>query len=178
MNITEVRVRLTESRKNRLQAFCSITIDNEFVVRDLKVIEGVKGPFVAMPSRKLTANCPQCREKNHLRAQYCNKCGSKLNPDKFISAIHREKETPEKAEISPHGKIKLHADTAHPINSHCREEIQNRVLAAYKEELEKSKQPGYKPPRMDQLEEPDYEETEYMEKKEKKEDRFGEGILS
>ena len=50
LNITEVRVKLTEAKKNRLQAFCSITIDNDFVVRDLKVIEGHKGAFVAMPS--------------------------------------------------------------------------------------------------------------------------------
>ena len=36
VNITEVRVKLTEAKKNRLQAFCSITIDDDFVVRDLK----------------------------------------------------------------------------------------------------------------------------------------------
>ena len=59
MNITEVRVKLTEAKKNRLQAFCSITIDNDFVVRDLKIIEGYKGAFVAMPSRKLADKCPK-----------------------------------------------------------------------------------------------------------------------
>lgn len=178
MNITEVRVRLTESKKNRLQAFCSVTIDNEFVVRDLKVIEGIKGPFVAMPSRKLTARCPKCVEKNHLRAQYCNKCGNRLNPNKFISAWQSEKGAPEKTELGSHDKIKLHADTAHPINTQCREEIQNRVLTAYREELKKSEQPGYKPTKLDEPEEPDYNETRYTEKKEDKEDRFGEGILS
>ncbi|MBI2560696.1 MAG: septation protein SpoVG family protein [Candidatus Brocadiales bacterium] len=173
MNITEVRVRLTESRKNRLQAFCSITIDNEFVIRDLKVIEGFKGPFVAMPSRKLTSKCPRCGEKNQLRAQYCNECGNKLTVNKFVSARPGEKGAPTKTELSPSSKIKLHADTAHPINSHCREEIQNRVLAAYKEELEKSRQPGYKPPKMEELEEPDYEETEYTEEKQAKESPSG-----
>ena len=68
MNITEVRVKLTEAKKNRLQAFCSITIDNDFVVRDLKVIEGHKGAFIAMPSRKLTDRCPKCGGKNHIMA--------------------------------------------------------------------------------------------------------------
>ena len=63
MNITEVRVKLTEAKKNRLQAFCSITIDNDFVVRDLKIIEGYKGAFVAMPSRKLADKCPKCNRK-------------------------------------------------------------------------------------------------------------------
>jgi stage V sporulation protein G len=43
----------------------------------------------------------------------------------------------------------LYADTAHPINSKCRDEIEQKVLAAYKEEAEKAKQPGYKPPTMD-----------------------------
>ena len=69
---------LVEDTDDRLQAFCSITFDNSFVVRDLKVIEGTNGPFVAMPSRKMTAHCPRCHSKNHTRASYCNQCGSKL----------------------------------------------------------------------------------------------------
>ncbi len=138
MNITEVRIKLTEAKKNRLQAFCSITIDNDFVVRDLKVIEGHKGPFVAMPSRKLTDRCPKCGGKNHLMAHFCNDCGTKLNEKRASRGI---------------GRLKLHADTAHPINSDCREEIQDKVIAAYKEELEKSKIPGYKPQKFDDLDE-------------------------
>ena len=50
MEITEVRVTLRD--ENKLKAFVSITFDNCFVVRGLKVIEGAKGTFVAMPSRK------------------------------------------------------------------------------------------------------------------------------
>ena len=138
MNITEVRIKLTEAQKNRLQAFCSITIDNDFVVRDLKVIEGHKGPFVAMPSRKLTDRCPKCGGKNHLMAHYCNDCGTKLNEKRASKGV---------------GRLKLHADTAHPINSNCREEIQDKVIAAYQEELEKSKIPGYTPPKYDDLDE-------------------------
>ena len=138
MNITEVRIKLTEAKKNRLQAFCSITIYNDFVVRDLKVIEGHKGPFVAMPSRKLTDRCPKCGGKNHLMAHFCNDCGTKLNEKRASRGI---------------GRLKLHADTAHPINSDCREEIQDKVIAAYKEELEKSKIPGYKPQKFDDLDE-------------------------
>ena len=77
MEITEVRIKLMEEPGERLKAFCSITFDNCFVVRDLKIIEGSSGPFVAMPSRKLTAHCPRCGMKNHLRAQYCNQCGAR-----------------------------------------------------------------------------------------------------
>ncbi|MFQ5862176.1 MAG: septation protein SpoVG family protein [Candidatus Brocadiales bacterium] len=157
MEITEVRVKLTEAKKNRLQAFCSITIDNDFVVRDLKVIEGQKGIFVAMPSRKLTDRCPKCGGKNHIRASYCSECGVRLD---------------EKRELKNQdpGKVKLYADTAHPINSKCREYIQQRVLTAYKEELQRSTQPGYKPPKMMDEVGVEYEE-EYREQ------RFGEGIL-
>ena len=50
MHITEVRIKLTEDTQERLLAFCSMTLDGCFVVRDLKIIQGGKGPFVAMPS--------------------------------------------------------------------------------------------------------------------------------
>ena len=59
MEITEVRIKLVENAAERLLAFCSITIDGAFVIRDLKLIGGPSGPFVAMPSRKL---CTHCRE--------------------------------------------------------------------------------------------------------------------
>src|SRR5262245_6388394 len=78
MDITEVRIKLMENSDDRLQGFCSITFDNCFVVRDLKIIDGANGPFVAMPSRKLTSHCHQCGTKNHLRALYCNQCGKRL----------------------------------------------------------------------------------------------------
>jgi stage V sporulation protein G len=129
--ITEVRIKLMEdnSENERLQAFCSVTFDDAFVVRDLKIIEGTKGSFVAMPSRKLTDRCPGCGCKNHLRARFCNSCGSKLDEDR--------------ATRDADGRVKLHADIAHPINSACREVIQSAVLKAYQLERERSKQPGY-----------------------------------
>ena len=51
MNITDVRVRKV-AREGKMKAVVSITIDDEFVVHDIKVIEGEKGLFIAMPSRK------------------------------------------------------------------------------------------------------------------------------
>lgn len=53
MQITDVRVRKV-TKEGKLKAVVSITIDNEFVVHDIKVIEGEKGLFIAMPSRKAT----------------------------------------------------------------------------------------------------------------------------
>ena len=118
MEITEVRIKLMEDNSGsneRLQAFCSITFDDMFVIRDLKIIEGAKGFFVAMPSRKLTDRCHHCGTKNHLRSRFCNQCGSRLDENRAIRDAD--------------GRAKLHADIAHPINSMCREKIQGAVLA-------------------------------------------------
>ena len=54
MNITDVRVRKV-TKEGKMKAVVSITIENEFVVHDIKVIEGEKGLFIAMPSRKAAA---------------------------------------------------------------------------------------------------------------------------
>jgi stage V sporulation protein G len=51
MNITDVRIRKV-AKEGKMKAVVSITIDDEFVVHDIKVIEGEKGLFIAMPSRK------------------------------------------------------------------------------------------------------------------------------
>lgn len=142
MEITEVRVKLVENSSERLRAFCSITLDGDFVIRDLKVIDGSNGAFVAMPSRKLMDRCSRCGAKNHLRARFCNECGAKLNEGR--------------APRDPEGRSKLHADVAHPINAGCRERVQKAVIAAYQEELERSKQPDYKPARYDDYD--DYDE--------------------
>ncbi len=136
MNITEVRVKLVTNEDSRLKAFCSVTIDSDFVVRDIKVVEGRGGVFVAMPSRKMSDHCEKCGGKNHLRAKFCNNCGVKL------------KENRAKKDFK--GRIKLHADIAHPINIECRRGIQKIVTAAFEEEVEKSKQPDYKPVEVDE----------------------------
>ncbi len=136
MEITEVRVKLVSNKDDRLKAFCSITMDNEFVVRDIKIIEGTGGYFVAMPSRKMSDHCENCGGKNHLRAKFCNNCGTKLAENRIRK--------------DPKGRMKLHADIAHPINAQCRQDIQHKVTEAFEAEVEKSKQPGYKPIDLDE----------------------------
>ena len=120
VNITEVRVKLLGGRSDRLRAFCSITLDGEFVVHDLRVIDGRKGLFVAMPSRKLSDNCVRCGGKNHLRAKFCTDCGARLDESR--------------AQKGPRPREKFHVDVAHPINPGCRDAIQTAVLVAYEEE--------------------------------------------
>jgi DNA-binding cell septation regulator SpoVG len=128
----------------RLRAFCSLTFDDMFVVRDVKLIEGHEGLFLAMPSRKLCDRCRRCSEKNHLRARFCNHCGTRL--DEARHTANRN---------GGNLRIKLHADIAHPINATFRESLERQVLAAYEEELDRSRQPGYIAPDLehDQLEE-------------------------
>ena len=127
--ITEVRIKLCEQNSERLMAFCSVTFNNAFVVRDLKIIEGTRGLFVAMPSRKLTDRCTGCSCKNHLRSRFCNQCGTRLDETRAI----RDHD----------GRAKLHADIAHPIHSPAREMIQSAVVEAFNKERERSKVPGY-----------------------------------
>lgn len=131
MEITEVRIKLVDGDpdEERLQAFVSITFDNAFVVRDLKLIEGTKGLFVAMPSRKLTDRCPKCGCKNHLRARFCNQCGYKLDEERATREVG--------------GRAKLHADVAHPIHSGARESVQKAIIDAYLEERRLAQLPGY-----------------------------------
>lgn len=129
MEITEVRIKLMDDPHDRLQAFCSITFDNCFVIRDLKIIQGTRGPFLAMPSRKLTDRCPKCHTKNHLRAVFCSQCGVKLGDERAVR--------------DDDGRARLYADIAHPINSRCREMIQDRVLDSFAEEQLRAREPDY-----------------------------------
>ena len=146
MQLTEVRINLCPSQAGRLKAFCSLTFDNTFVIRDVKLIDGNDGLFLAMPSRKLCDHCPRCSEKNHLRARFCNNCGIRLSESRYQKLQ------------GGHGaaRVKLHADIAHPINAQCRDEIERNVLKAYQDELLKSQQPGYIAPRID-IDDFDYE---------------------
>lgn len=135
MEISEVRVKMVANQDDRLKAFCSMTLDNEFVIRDIKIIDGTSGLFVAMPSRKMSDHCGKCGGKNHLRAKFCTNCGTKLQENRI--------------KPDAHGRMKLHADIAHPINASCRRKIQETIINAFNEELERSKQPGYQPVDLD-----------------------------
>lgn len=147
MQLSEVRINLCPDNSSRLKAFCSLTFDNTFVIRDVKLIDGNDGLFLAMPSRKLADHCPRCREKNHLRARYCNGCGARLNENRYQRYRNG----------NGNGRVKLHADIAHPINAECRAVIERQVLEAYKAELERSKQPGYVAPSLDDMDDEFYD---------------------
>lgn len=89
MQITDIRIRQT-SNEGKLKARVSITIDDSFAVHEIRVLDGINGLFIAMPSKKL-----------------------------------------------PNGEYK---DIAHPINRETRTMIQEKIIEAYQNEVEKQRE--------------------------------------
>lgn len=133
MEITEVKIFLKDSPDKKLKAYATLTFDNAFVVRNIKVIEGSSGLFIAMPSRKMKESCPKCNFKNELRSRYCNQCGSQL-------PLSSQGPGP----AGPGDAQSVHKDIAHPITQSFREYLQKRVLEAYEQEKTRGvSNPGY-----------------------------------
>lgn len=126
MEITEVRVILKDSPDKKLRAYATVTFDNVFVVRDIKVIEGSTGLFIAMPSRKVKHACPKCAYKNESRSKYCNQCAASLPVEAFSQRSE---------EVS--NSQSEHKDIAHPITQPFRENLQKKVLEVYAQEKAK-----------------------------------------
>ena len=124
MDITEVKIFLKEGQDKKLKAYATLTFDNCFVVRNVKVIEGTKGLFVAMPSRKIKDPCPKCGFRNAVRMKFCNQCGASLLPTEPRLAQPGEDMV----------RQSEHKDIAHPITADCRDYIQRKVLDAYEKE--------------------------------------------
>lgn len=127
MNITEAKVFLRRKEEGKLRAYATITFDDAFVVRDLKVIEGNKGLFVAMPSRKLRQMCPHCGHRNVVGSKFCNQCGNNIEAliKKSVPGVRGEE-----------GSDSEHRDIAHPITPQAREYIQTKILEAYRQQKE------------------------------------------
>lgn len=128
MEITEVRIALKDSPDKKLKAYATVTFDNAFVVRNIKVIGGTSGLFIAMPSRRVKQSCPKCGFKNELRSKYCSQCADLL--PQSAQPAHLE------------GRVNLaqseYKDIAHPITQVFREYLQKTVLEAYEQEKGKS----------------------------------------
>ena len=143
MEITEVRVALREpvasgvpssvgdgrGGERRLKAYATLTFDNCFVVRNIKIIEGKNGLFVAMPSRKPKAVCPSCGFKGEIGGRYCIQCGS---------PIPRQERAPD-SELT---EGQTHRDIAHPITAEFRQYLQQKVLEVYDTERAKGQAVG------------------------------------
>lgn len=124
MEITEVKIFLKDSPDKKLRAYATVTFDNAFVVRNIKVIEGTGGLFIAMPSRKVKQPCPKCNFKNEIRSKFCNQCAAAL-PQISKAFVAEEIANSSQSE---------HKDIAHPITQSFREYLQKRVLDAFAQE--------------------------------------------
>ncbi len=118
IEVTEVRIKLASDSDEKLLGYCSVTLNDAFVIKDLKIISGDREPFIAMPSRKITDKCPKCYYKNHLRARFCNGCGGELEENR--------------AEFDDRGRAKLHFDLVHPIKPEVREYVHRKIVEAYR----------------------------------------------
>ncbi len=123
MEITEIRVFLKEGQDKKLKAYTTVTFDNSFVVRNIKVIQGSSGLFIAMPSRKMKSSCPKCNFKNEVGSKFCNQCGASLPMhDEPVSASDIDSKSE-------------HRDIAHPVTQQFREYLQSKILEAYRKEI-------------------------------------------
>ena len=127
MEITEVKVFMRNSKEGKLRAYASITLDNCFIVRDLKVIDGKKGLFVAMPSRKLRQACSKCGHANVIGSKFCNDCGSAIVLVPRRETVYRERGEGETRQ-------ETHRDIAHPISVETRDYVQKKVMEVYEKE--------------------------------------------
>ena len=125
MEITEVRISLSDTPHTRLKAYASVTFDRCFVVRNVKIIEGKNGLFVAMPSRKPKIVCGNCQAKNDFGSRFCNQCGR---------AIGRDASHPPGAGDLDASEAMTHRDIVHPITMEFRQVLQKAVLDAYEAE--------------------------------------------
>ena len=116
MQITEVKIQLKEDADKRLKAYAVVTFDDVFVVRNIKIIEGKQGLFIAMPSRRVRVSCPNCGARNDVTNKYCGQCGAQMPP--------QPEKTPEQIQAE-------HNDIAHPIKQEFREYMQKEIIAAY-----------------------------------------------
>ena len=127
MEITEIRVFLKEGQDKKLKAYTTVTFDNVFVIRNIKVIQGAGGLFIAMPSRKMKSPCPKCGFKNEVGSKFCNHCGAALPAmvDQPVSPTEMDSKSE-------------HRDIAHPVTQQFREYLQSKILDAYRKEADQS----------------------------------------
>ena len=131
MDITEIRVFPKEGQDKKLKAYTTVTFDRAFVVRNIKIIQGASGLFIAMPSRKIKNSCPKCVFKNEVGSKFCNQCGVSLQTGEGHVNI-----SDAKAE---------HRDIAHPITQQFREYLQSKIIDAFNKETAQTTGQGSSP---------------------------------
>jgi len=116
--------------EQRLRAYATLTFDQCFVVRNVKIIDGKNGLFVAMPAHKPKVACLKCQFKNEAGGRFCTQCGNSM-PRSWGPGTDRAGWG-----MAPEGPS--HRDIAHPITVEFRNYLQRTVLAAYEAERAKA----------------------------------------
>ena len=124
MEITEIRIFPKEGKDKKLKAYAAVTFDSAFVVRNIKIIEGSKGLFVAMPSRKLRETCASCGYTNTVKSKFCNECGKAVTTSSIRTRVQENFQNDAERQSD-------HRDIAHPITPDFRDYLQTKVLAAF-----------------------------------------------
>ncbi len=122
MQITDIRITLAgRPERGRLRAFCSVTFDDQLAIHDIRIIQGDRQLFMAMPSRPLRIRCPGCLARNDLswKRDWCLRCGRLL---------------PKQDPVLRCGRWQPFLDIVHPVNQKTRLWLQEQILAAYREE--------------------------------------------
>jgi len=142
MKISEIRIHLVHETRfsDKALAYVSVLLDDSFRVWDLRVIRGDRGPFVAMPSRKVMDRCEACEGRNPLDAQFCCWCGVRLAEERmdcFSCGGCGDGPDPEFACVKCRGKgtQKLYEDMFHPVSVVARRVLEGLVLVAYQDAL-------------------------------------------
>jgi len=120
MEVTEIRIAPKDAFSKKLKAYATVTFDDCFVVRNIKIIEGNNGLFVAMPARKAKIECRACGKRVDA-ARHCSMCGAGLPQDRASGF-----------DDDQHG----HHDIAHPVNQKFRDYLQESVIGAYHLQIE------------------------------------------
>lgn len=108
-------VELIQARDGNVCAYGQVTLGDEWIIRDMRVIERPDGSrFVAMPCEEFTEKCPKCRCVNRASSNYCNGCGTALTPQ----------------------TLRRFRDLAFPVNARVRRRLEERILETLRQ-LEK-----------------------------------------
>lgn len=110
MTITDVRINPTPGSGSLLAIAC-ITLDAQFIIREVKIIDANGKILLGFPERKVVEKCPSCGRKNVLSAGFCNWCGAGLIPNLATAPT---------------------ANVAHPMTPECREYMTRKVVAEYR----------------------------------------------
>ena len=112
-------------------AYCTLVLWGSIVIREVKILDGTKGLIVSMPADPAKDRCPNCHERNSVKANFCGQCGRGLPTKRDIR-------------INAKGRPILYYDLVHPVDCQVRRRLESEVIEAYRTEEQWSQMPDYR----------------------------------